>query len=108
MCSTKEPKVRRLTGATTKAGSRCSDALIMRLVLPPEGTAVSASGGSGDRRRGRPGGRVGGLDRPPTQKPSALQAGPGDALDDVALEEQEDEHQWQTAQQGRGHDVRVP
>src|SRR4029450_7272180 len=82
MCSTKEPKVRRLTGATTKPGSMVSDALS---TSPPQ------TGGWSVERGGR----------------SALEAGPGDALDDVALEQQEHRDEREGAEDGGCHRVGV-
>src|SRR4051795_6849710 len=82
MCSTKEPKVRRLTGATTKPGAMVSDALSTN---PPE------------RRMGRGG----------AGRRSALEAGAGDAFDDVALEQQEHRDERDRAEDGGGHRVGV-
>src|SRR4051812_25301549 len=39
--------------------------------------------------------------------PSTLEAGAGDAFDDVALEEQEDQHEREAAEQRGGHDIGV-
>src|SRR3982751_6268515 len=81
MCSTNEPKVRRLTGATTKPGAMVSDALSTD---PPE---TDGKWWSGTR--------------------SALEAGAGDALDDVALEQQEHRDERDGAEDGGGHGVGV-
>src|SRR3954453_8225895 len=81
MCSTNEPKVRRFTGATTKPGSMVSDALSTN---PPQtdGYRWTVNG-------------------------SALEAGTGDALDDVALEQQEHRDEREGAEDGGGHRVGV-
>src|SRR5437764_624991 len=109
MCSTKEPKVRRLTGATTKAGSTWSEVLIILILL----LLVDAGGRVAEDRRGMGLGRASGPGWPvrsrvrPRSVRSALEAGSGDALDDVPLEEQEHQHQRKAAEQGRRHEVGV-
>src|SRR3954452_16935389 len=83
MCSTNEPKVRRLTGATTNPGSMVSDALS---TSPPQTDGCRCGERDGW---------------------SALEAGAGDALDDVALEQQEHRDEREGAEDGRGHRVGI-
>src|SRR4029453_5325421 len=84
MCSTKEPKRRRGTSPMVKSRSRVMRAREIYLLgcVLKQLLSEGAGSGSGESRR-------------------------RDALDDLALEEQEDDDERQSCQQGRGHVLRV-
>src|SRR5215218_4799028 len=91
MCSTNEPKIRSSASATVKTGSitiraACPSTISLRLVVVRL------------RRHGRPGA---------ASCRSSLEPGVRDALDDLALEEQERDQQRQRAHDREGHDLRV-
>src|SRR3954471_1328063 len=91
MCSTNEPKTRSFSSATVNAGSitiraACASTLSLRWVVIRR------------PRRGLPGA--------PSCR-SSLEPGVRDALDDLALEEQERDQQRQRAEDGERHDLRV-
>src|SRR4051812_36423721 len=94
MCSTKEPKIRSSTSATVNAGSitiraglsaTVTSASLLDTSVPP-----ATAGGTSSRALG-----------------SALQARVRDALDDLALEQQERDDQRQRAHDRQRHDLGV-
>src|SRR3954452_5411515 len=105
MCSTNPPNKRRLTGATTKPGSTIK--LADGMWGPPILGLLRSDGWF--RRRGLPRrSRSVAVQTHRDQGQSALETAACKAFDDLALEDQEQDHEGQRAEDGGGLDVGQP